>query len=444
MAQYGRPDGDVTTTGVAGGNYASIDEITPSDADFIYGAEATAVTYECSLTNITDPVSDTGISFTYRVAKLNGTTTDGAGNAVYVTTYLYEGATLRASDTQKTLTDTWTDYTYNCTTAECDALSDFTDLRLRFVSPSSAGNATTRRAMGLSYAVLTAPTAPVAPLDATTQTYTFTGIAATLTVARKVDITAAEFILTGIDATLAKTIVLPITKTEFTFTGIAAGFTVARKIDITKAEFTLTGVDSVLAKTVIMPATVAEFTLTGTATGLLAARTLGITVGEFVLTGIDTGLTKSIIMPAVKAEYSLTGIDAGLLATRKFDATKAEYTYSGIDTGLLASRLLAGATQTYSLTGIDVGLLAAYTFTADNTTYAVTGIDVELTYNESVGAYTLDVSCGEFEMTSRRCDINFKYRKGWNRFKPVTPAKIHKHKARTDVVRFDDGSWEGR
>lgn len=34
MAQFGRPDSDVTTTGVGGGTYASIDETSASDADF--------------------------------------------------------------------------------------------------------------------------------------------------------------------------------------------------------------------------------------------------------------------------------------------------------------------------------------------------------------------------------------------------------------------------
>ena len=159
MTQYARPDGDITRTGVGGGTYADIDEVSPSDSDFIYGAKNTAVTFECSLSDPNAPSVDTDHVIRYRVVKLNDTTPDGGGNAVYVTAYLYQGTTLIATDTQRTLTGTWTQYDWAVGSGDIANISDYSDLRLRFYSPASGGNATTRRAMGLSWAVLEVPDA---------------------------------------------------------------------------------------------------------------------------------------------------------------------------------------------------------------------------------------------------------------------------------------------
>ena len=54
MAQFLRPDSDVTTTNVSAGTFASIDESTASDADFVIGTNNTATTYECGLSNPAD------------------------------------------------------------------------------------------------------------------------------------------------------------------------------------------------------------------------------------------------------------------------------------------------------------------------------------------------------------------------------------------------------
>lgn len=159
MTQYSRPDGDITRTGVGGGTYADIDEVSPSDSDFIYGAENTAVTFECSLSDPNTPSVDTDHVIRYRVVKLNDTTPDGAGNAVYVTAYLYQGTTLIATDAQRTLTGTWTQYDWAVPSASIANITDYSDLRLRFYSPASGGSASTRRAMGLSWAVLEIPDA---------------------------------------------------------------------------------------------------------------------------------------------------------------------------------------------------------------------------------------------------------------------------------------------
>lgn len=157
MVAYARPDADITTTGVGGGTYASL----ANDADFIYGNENAAVTYECSLTNVSDPASAADHTVRYRVAKLNGTSLDGGGNAVYATVSLYEGASLIAADTQRTCDGSWTTYELDLSEAQANSITDYTALRIRLVSPASGGSAASRRAVGLSWAEFECPNATV-------------------------------------------------------------------------------------------------------------------------------------------------------------------------------------------------------------------------------------------------------------------------------------------
>lgn len=162
MSQYGRPDSTVTATNIAGGTYEAIDETTavdtPAGTEFVYGNEDAAVTYEVGLSDVTDPAVGTGHTFRYRIVSLNGTT-PSVSAAVYCTASLYEGTTLRKADTQKTTTASWVTYELTLSEAEANAITDYTNLRLRFVSPASGGSAASRRALGLSWAELEVPDA---------------------------------------------------------------------------------------------------------------------------------------------------------------------------------------------------------------------------------------------------------------------------------------------
>lgn len=162
MAQYARPDGDVTRTNVASGTYASIDEVTPSDTDYLYGTNNTAVTYECSLTDVLAPESGTR-TVRYRVVKTNAGTPSGTGNATVVTAYLVQGTSVLQTDTQRTLSGTWTTYEMVVTAT----VTDYADVRLRFYSPASGGSAANRRSVGLSWAEFEIPNAAPASIEET-------------------------------------------------------------------------------------------------------------------------------------------------------------------------------------------------------------------------------------------------------------------------------------
>lgn len=162
MATFARPDGDITNNGFSGG-FADIDEASPSDADFWLGNNNQADTLEVSLSDVSDPSSSSGHIFRYRIAKgdEDGTTPDGGGNAVTITASLWQGGTQIATDVAQTADGTWTQYAYTLTGSEADAITDYTDLRIRFVTTASGGSPANRRAGAVSWAELEVPSGPI-------------------------------------------------------------------------------------------------------------------------------------------------------------------------------------------------------------------------------------------------------------------------------------------
>lgn len=142
MAQFGRPSTDTTNEGytneAAGSTniYQSIDETSASDADYIQSASApTSDVYVTKLTTLEDPVSSSGHVIRYRYAK-----SASGGAQIDLTVQLRQGYTNEGSP--GTLIKEWshTDISNTAATqsqtlagAEADAITDYTDLYLRFV-----------------------------------------------------------------------------------------------------------------------------------------------------------------------------------------------------------------------------------------------------------------------------------------------------------------------
>ena len=124
---YARPSSDVTTqwtpsTGTD--HYAMIDETTASDADYIY-ATAAGQTDEVKLAAMTAPQAGTDLLINYRVQGIVGSA------SVTMSLRQGSGGTLIATDTAKTIDNT---YQLVVPAATWASVTDWTDLRLRFVS----------------------------------------------------------------------------------------------------------------------------------------------------------------------------------------------------------------------------------------------------------------------------------------------------------------------
>ena len=153
MAQFLRPDANVTQTSFTGG-FADLDESTASDADFAYGDNNTAATLEVGLSNPSGTPGSGTTTVRYRVAKTNAGTVDGAGNACDIQCHVYQGTTLIASDTARTVTGTWTTYSF---TPNMGSVTDWNNLRLRFVTTTSGGSPANRRGAAVSWGEIEAP-----------------------------------------------------------------------------------------------------------------------------------------------------------------------------------------------------------------------------------------------------------------------------------------------
>jgi hypothetical protein len=124
---FARPTSDITTqwsTSTGTDHYALIDETTANDSDYIY-ATAAGQTDEVKLASMSAPQAGTNLLVNYRVQGIVG--------SANVTMSLRQGGggTLIATDTAKTSNDT---YQLVVPAATWASVTDWTDLRLRFVS----------------------------------------------------------------------------------------------------------------------------------------------------------------------------------------------------------------------------------------------------------------------------------------------------------------------
>lgn len=212
MTQFLRPDGDITKTNIASGTFADIDEVSPSDSDFIQtnslGAGGTA-RYECSLSNPSlTPGSGTS-TVRYRAAQ-------GGAGSCDLTASVYEGTTLIEADTTRSL-GAATTYSW---TPDLSAVSNFNNLRLRFDFARQAGSVSGL----LSWAEAEVPPGGYM-IDANAGGFAQTGTAATLDVNRVLAADAGTLVLAGADATLAYNRAIAADAGTFVFLGGEATLT---------------------------------------------------------------------------------------------------------------------------------------------------------------------------------------------------------------------------
>lgn len=159
-----RPDGNVTQTNCTGG-FAEIDEVSANDTypDFAYGTlNATAFVLEITLENTGDPNNNNDHVVRYRVGKIDADESPPVNsttqNEVTLSVQLYQGGTLIATDTTRTL-GAWETFVWNLSSTDVANITDYNDLRLRFstVNHGSGGPTANRRTAGVSWAEMQVP-----------------------------------------------------------------------------------------------------------------------------------------------------------------------------------------------------------------------------------------------------------------------------------------------
>ena len=133
MAQYARPSSDIAagnwTASTGSDLYAMIDEVSASDSDYISGDE-TATTAEIALSAVTDPVSSASHTISVRARTVSGS---GPGEKLDID--LVQGTTVIANAwiNWNPNDSTFATETYTLLAAEADSITDYSDLRLRFI-----------------------------------------------------------------------------------------------------------------------------------------------------------------------------------------------------------------------------------------------------------------------------------------------------------------------
>jgi hypothetical protein len=229
VSQFLRPDANVTQTSFTNG-FAQIDESTASDADFAYGANNTAAVLEVSLSNPSGTPASGTCTVRYRIAKTNAGTVDGGGNGVDVTGEVYQGGSQIATDTARTTSGSWTEYSF---TFAASAVSDWTDLRLRFTTTTSGGSPANRRGGAVSWAEIETPDAASnTQADTDVGALTLVGFAPAVVIGIVVATALGEITLTGYEPTVSVTnhVTVSTDVGALTLTGFAPTVSVAPTI----------------------------------------------------------------------------------------------------------------------------------------------------------------------------------------------------------------------
>jgi hypothetical protein len=138
-AQCARPDADITDgswTNEADSNvnlFASIDELVANDTDYIKSAELTTGQTDTTVIRLSD-LADPGLAVHHRLRcrfKKTGT------NTMNLTVGIYQGATEIKSYVYNNVSTSYVDVDETLSEAEADEITDYTDLRVKFIAEAA-------------------------------------------------------------------------------------------------------------------------------------------------------------------------------------------------------------------------------------------------------------------------------------------------------------------
>jgi len=132
MAQFARPDSDVSNAGSWAPNsgsdlFAVIDESSTNDSDYVSvsgGMSSASKEFEVSLGNITDPETSSGHKLVVRAGDDSGL---GYGEMTFV---LKQGSTTIASSGPQTMQSSTSNFTTTLSASEADSITNYNDLRI--------------------------------------------------------------------------------------------------------------------------------------------------------------------------------------------------------------------------------------------------------------------------------------------------------------------------
>lgn len=120
--------------------YQAIDEVSQSDSDYVRSEnDPSSSVYIVGIdgSGVTDPLVGTGHTVHYAYGK--GTSGGGSPPTIDITILLREGTTTRATITLNAVADGFTTASYNLSTGEANAITDYTNLNFHITGDKSGG-----------------------------------------------------------------------------------------------------------------------------------------------------------------------------------------------------------------------------------------------------------------------------------------------------------------
>jgi hypothetical protein len=182
---------------------------------------------------------------------------------------------------------------------------------------------------------------------------------------------------------------------SYTLTGQAAALRVARRLMADPGQYDLLGQSVALRVARRMALAHGTYALTGQNASFFATRRLIAAQGSYVLSGQDATLSKSGVSPKLTCDtgyYVMTGQDAQLRVARRLIAAQGAYALTGQVVNFRVSRALDAQPGSYQLNG------QAATFrkgnpvlVAERGLYFLTGFDAQLIASGQSGSSVYDI-----------------------------------------------------
>jgi len=159
MVQFSRPISDDAAVNWAGGTprFSLLNEVTPDDGDFTdsnnLNLSGESATFTVNMGTVTDPLVGTGHIIRVRARKnISG------GDQIDMIVRVQNLATIRSTDNQIDISNTFTTYSFALSTAEANAISSYSNLRV-FVEGSNANDVGGTRRIEVSFIEFQVPDA---------------------------------------------------------------------------------------------------------------------------------------------------------------------------------------------------------------------------------------------------------------------------------------------
>lgn len=311
MAQLLRPISTITDQGNYTGATAhgSVDGTAPDTGDYWNGNDNQTDVLEVLLTDLSasEPGGGTCTVSIYETVSDTDSAPAAGGSSVTYDLEVYEGATQRAARTGITPTDSTFTLDNNLTFA-ASAITDWSNVRVRFTSYGTGGAPAGRRGAAISYIDISAPDA------GTNVSYEVTGAAITGAAQAPSDVTGdVNYTLTGSEAGAdAGTSIAEVPRpTVGPFQFASHGLNVNTYGSFSKSSGDVSGEPAGAAITAAASAPTVQlgvdYTLTGAAI-TAASGTISVTTDtNYTLSGASIGAASGTVTAATEVSYTLTG-----------------------------------------------------------------------------------------------------------------------------------------